>query len=44
MEKKIYSLELKKAIQKGLNSGVSTKTISDIMAEVERMMKTNGKF
>ena len=44
MEKKIYSLELKKAIQKGLNSGVSTKTISDIMDEVEIMIKTSREF
>ena len=37
-------LELKEAIDQGLNSGVSNKTVSDIMKDVEKMMKTNGEL
>lgn len=36
--------ELQQAIEEGLSSGVSTKTISGIMSEVETTMKTNGEL
>lgn len=38
------TLELKKAIEDGLNSGVSNKKVSDIMNDVEKMMKANGEL
>jgi len=38
------TLELKKAIEDGLNSGVSDKKVSDIMNDVEKMMKANGEL
>lgn len=38
------TLELKKAIEDGLNSGVSDKKVSDIMDDVEKMMKANGEL
>jgi len=37
-------LELKKAIEVGLNSGVSIKTVPDIMKDVERMMRAKGEI
>lgn len=37
-------IELKKAIEDGLNSGVSDKKVSDIMNDVEKMMKINGEL
>ena len=37
-------LELKKAIEDGLNSGVSDKKVSDLMSDVEKMMKANGEL
>lgn len=37
-------LELKKAIEEGLNSGISTKNVSDIMNDVETMMKANDEL
>lgn len=37
-------LELKKAIEDGLNSGISDKNISDLMTDVETMMKANGEL
>ncbi|MGZ0017004.1 type II toxin-antitoxin system ParD family antitoxin [Yeosuana sp. AK3] len=37
-------LELKKAIEEGLNSGISTKTVSNIMNDVETMMKANDEL
>jgi len=36
-------IELKKAIEDGLNSGVSDKNVSDIINDVDEMMKTNGE-
>lgn len=38
------TLELKKAIEDGLNSGISDKKVSDIMNDVEKMMKANGEL
>ena len=38
------TLELKKAIEDGLNSGVSDKKVSDIMNDVEKLMKANGEL
>jgi antitoxin ParD1/3/4 len=37
-------LELKAAIQKGLDSGVSEKNIPGIMKEVEERMKRDGRL
>lgn len=37
-------LELKKAIEDGLNSGISDKNVSDIMNDVEALMKANGEL
>jgi len=38
------TIELKKAIEDGLNSGISDKKVTDIMKDVEKMMKTNGEL
>ncbi|WP_298238071.1 type II toxin-antitoxin system ParD family antitoxin [uncultured Algibacter sp.] len=37
-------LELKKAIEDGLNSGISNKTVTDIITDVEATMKANGEL
>lgn len=37
-------LELKEAIEDGINSGVSEKKVSDIMNDVEILMKKNGEL
>ncbi len=37
-------IELKKAIEDGLNSGVSNKSVSDIMKDVEKKMKADGEL
>ncbi len=37
-------VDLKKAIDEGFNSGVSTKTIADIMSNVEKSMRENGEL
>jgi len=36
--------ELRSAIQEGLNSGVSDKSIPDIMKEVEEKMRNDGRL
>lgn len=41
-KQKIY--ELKLAIQEGIDSGVSNKSIPDIMNEVEERLRSNGKL
>lgn len=35
---------LKRAIQEGLNSGVSDKSVTDIMAEVESRLRADGRL
>jgi len=35
---------LKQAIQEGLNSGVSDKSVTDIMEEVEARLKADGRL
>lgn len=37
-------IELKTAIQEGLDSGVSERTISEIIKEVEERMKADGRL
>jgi len=37
-------LALKQAIQEGLNSGVSDKSITDIMEEVEARLRADGRL
>ncbi|PZX50727.1 antitoxin ParD1/3/4 [Algoriphagus ratkowskyi] len=37
-------IELKAAIQEGIDSGVSERTISEIMKEVEERMKADGRL
>ena len=43
-QKNASFLNLKAAIQKGLNSGISESTIPDIMKEVEDRMRTDGRL
>jgi antitoxin ParD1/3/4 len=43
-EQKNKIQELKKAIQEGVDSGVSKKTFSDIMKDVESSIRKNGKL
>lgn len=42
--KKAEILALKAEIQKGLDSGVSTKNLSEIMKEVEEKMNADGRL
>lgn len=42
--KKVHLQQLQKAIQEGLDSGVSNRAIPDIMKAVEEQMKANGKL
>lgn len=35
---------LKKAIQEGLDSGISDRGVKDIMQDVEQQLRTNGKI
>ncbi len=37
-------MQLRTALYEGLNSGVATKTVSEIMKEVEVKMKNEGKL
>jgi len=37
-------MALKQAIQEGLNSGVSDKSVTDIMEEVESRLKADGRL
>ena len=37
-------LELERAIQEGLDSGISDKSVFDIMNDVENRLKANGKL
>jgi antitoxin ParD1/3/4 len=37
-------LELREAIQKGIDSGVSERTLPEIMKEVEARMKADGRL
>jgi antitoxin ParD1/3/4 len=37
-------LALKQAIQEGLNSGVSDKSVTDIMEEVEARLRADGRL
>lgn len=37
-------IELKTAIQEGIDSGVSERTVSEIMKEVEERMKADGRL
>ncbi len=37
-------LALKAAIQEGMNSGVSNKTVSDIMEEIEARLGVDGRL
>lgn len=42
--KNVKFLELKQSLIKGMESGVSDKTIPEIMAEVEKRMKADGRL
>ncbi|SFU19768.1 antitoxin ParD1/3/4 [Algoriphagus locisalis] len=37
-------IELKTAIQAGIDSGISERTVSDIMREIEERMKADGRL